>query len=318
MVARRVFRLGVAVFAVGVIATASPGVARSALFFLVAPTTAKPGDLVTVRTGGTPANFTLQQRSKPFQKQIRLYLVANAQAGQVRSRFDARLQFIGALVPDTRGRGVLSFNVPALGSGSYAVAAWCPGCTSFSRGRTFFVQRVGGGVLPRYRPLMLLRLSAPNPALTCPVTVANGSTPPGLQPLSQYHGNGALWALLPGSGVYRERAESDGTIFEKILWFAAGIDGGIAVVAQRLDASAASLRTQAVLGSPAGFRGSGAWADRVWFSSAGCWKLTGRIRDVSLSYVVEVILEPTNLRQRAHTELKGRGVDLRLPGRAYA
>jgi hypothetical protein len=49
----------IAVFlAAAAVAGAMAGDARGALFFLFEPTAAKPGDVVTVRTGGTPGSFT--------------------------------------------------------------------------------------------------------------------------------------------------------------------------------------------------------------------------------------------------------------------
>lgn len=117
--------------------------ARAALFFLIAPTAANPGDVVTVRTGGTPKSFTLRQRVKPFQQPIRLYLVANSLAPDVDSRFDRRAHFIGRLVPDANGRGLLRFTVPPIDSDSYTVgacalrtAAGGPGLSSMSPSRT--------------------------------------------------------------------------------------------------------------------------------------------------------------------------------------
>ena len=112
--------------------------ASAALFFLFSPTAALPGDVVKVRLGGTPAGFTPAQRERPFQRPIRIYLVQDGVAGDVRSRFDPRLHFVGALVPDRNARGMLAFEAPPLDSGTYVVAAWCPGCARFSAGSSFF------------------------------------------------------------------------------------------------------------------------------------------------------------------------------------
>src|SRR5438093_7623494 len=84
------------------------------------------------------ARRTLRQRLKPFQRPMRLYLVANDVAATLRSQLDPRLHAIGTLVPDRNGRGLLTFRVPELPPADYAVAAWCPGCAAWSRGRTFF------------------------------------------------------------------------------------------------------------------------------------------------------------------------------------
>jgi hypothetical protein len=35
--------------------------------------------------------------------------------------------------------------------------------------------------------------------------------------------------------------------------------------------------------------GRGSWASAVSFPGEGCWRITGRVRDVSLTYVVKVV-----------------------------
>ena len=121
-------RLIVLVLVAAVTAAGVASSASAALFFLFEPTTADAGELVTVRLGGTPADFTLEQREKPFRNGIRLYLVPSGAAEEVSSRFDPRLHFIGRIVPDRIGRGILPFRAPPLDSGAYALASWCPGC----------------------------------------------------------------------------------------------------------------------------------------------------------------------------------------------
>jgi hypothetical protein len=132
--------------------------ADASLFFLFDPTAVRPGQRATIRTGGTPANFRLRDRRSPFQQAMRLFLVRNEVAEQVRSGADRRLTPIGSLIPDKNGHGVLTFRVPNVKSGSYAGAAWCPGCARFSFGRTFFTFPVTDDIVPRYRRLMLLRV----------------------------------------------------------------------------------------------------------------------------------------------------------------
>lgn len=272
------------------VAAATAGSARAALFFLFKPAYAKPGERVTVRMGGTPESFIASQRQRPFGPPIRLYLVSNAVAPRVRSRLDARLHFIGTLVPDRRGHGILSFGVPPLGTGSYAVAAWCPGCARYSRGRTFSVLHVDENIVPRYRPLMLLRVEMPAATKTCPVTVPGGSAPPGERPSPGHHGNGALWTALPRDGLIAAERHGDGTLRNKFPWWAVGVAGKLSIRAQRLDAPAPPARGVSNSGWPeTGFRGSAFWASIVLFPSEGCWRVNGRVRDISLSFVVEVV-----------------------------
>ena len=183
---------------------------RASLFFLFEPTSAKPGDTVTVRLGGTPEELHASPAVRPFQRPIRLYVVPNGAAAGVRSRFDTRLHFVGSLVPDARGRGKVSFTVPPLDAGSYAAAAWCPGCARFSSGRTFFTLPVGSGTAPRYRPFMLLRVAPLSFADGCPATVPNGSTP-------RFYGNGLLWTGFAPNRAFGVRPR-DGSYFDKFLW----------------------------------------------------------------------------------------------------
>jgi hypothetical protein len=277
------------VFAGGVVAAANS--ASSALFFLFDPTTARPGEQVTVRTAWTPQRFRPSQQAKPLRPPMRLYLVPNAVAGAVRSRFDKRIHFIGSIRPDRDGRGVLAFNVPALDSGSYAAAAWCPGCAHSSRGRTFSVLGVRPETAGQYRPLMLLRVATPPAtAETCPVTIPSGGRT--LGPMPARHGNGLLWTGLPRDGtvaVDADRVGPDGYIFwTKLIWIARGVHGDLEVQVQRLDAPAPVLSPDVVSGRLSGWFGP-SWASRMRFSSAGCWRVTGRVDDVSLSFVVKVV-----------------------------
>jgi hypothetical protein len=289
-------RLIVLVLVAAFAAAATADSARSALFFFFEPTMAKPGDRVTIRIAGTPHGFRPSQRVRPLQRPMRLYLVPNGLADDVRSRFDARIHFIGLLRPDKSGRGLLTFSVPALESGSYAAAVWCPSCARYSGGRTFFALGVGPGTVARYRPLMLLRVSAP-PATeeTCPVTIPNGSRP--LGPTPARHGNGVLWTGLPRDGrivIGDDRVAPDGSLFwTKLIWIARGVVGGaLHVQAQRLDAPAPPLYPEVTSGRLSSWSGP-SWAARMRFSSAGCWRVTGRVDDVSLAFVVKVARPPS-------------------------
>jgi hypothetical protein len=96
--------------------------AQSAVFFLLSPTTAKPGDPVVLRSPGTPEGFRNSSRLKPFQRPLRIYLVRDAIADDVKSPADPRLVFIGNFVGGQNGRGVLRFTVPKLPAGTYTTA----------------------------------------------------------------------------------------------------------------------------------------------------------------------------------------------------
>jgi hypothetical protein len=268
-------RLGVlAAVALGAIVFAISS-AHAALFFLFQPASADAGDLVTVRLGGTPAGFEEKDAERPSRKAIRLYLVSREVAGEVGSRFDPRLHFVGRIVPDRNSRGVLRFRVPPLDTGAYALAYWCPGCAAFSRGVTFGVQTVPQ--VSRYRRWMGLRVRMPSATGPCPVS---GEGP---------YGNGLLTTRLPPAGVISRSRESDGTIFDKPGWVTKDIAGWeLTVRGERLDGPG-QLR---VLGVRSRSGTYGDWRTALTFSDEGCWRITGRVGDVSLSYVVKVVAAP--------------------------
>ncbi len=271
-------RLVVLILVAAVIAAGSAASASAALFFLFKPTAADAGNIVTVRLGGTPANFTLEQREKPFRKSIRLYLAPSGVADEVSSRFDPRLHFIGRIVPDRNSRGVLSLSVPPLDSGAYALASWCPACASSNFGRTFFVQTVPR--VSRYRRWMGLRVRLPSTTGTCPVSGAGT------------YGNGLLSTRLPDKGVLVARTDPDG-LFQKLGWLPhTTFPDALSVRGERLDAASPALRVISVNWGYATAPGRpqiGSWRSAVKFPSEGCWRITGRVQDVTLSYVVKVV-----------------------------
>jgi len=275
----------------GLLAAVTAAPAQSSLFFLFEPTSAEPGDTVTVRTGGTPGDFTRSDGRTPF-RNMRLYLVPSKTAELVRSRFDPRIHFVGRLALDVQGRGALTFTVPPLDAGSYAVASWCPACAQHSRGRTFFAGVVKAKTVRRYRPFVELAVRPQSTAPSCPVTKPNGSKPPGAPPRPFFHGNGLLWSgFAPDKpvGHSRDGDSVDAAIFDKLGWLSVVMDGRLTVQTTRLDAAAPAARWKANEGGFVGSTFPGrSWATPLWFPSAGCWRLTARVADVSLSVVVRV------------------------------
>ena len=285
---KRPLRFAALILAVAVGAAVTAENARPALFFLFNPTSVTAGEVVTIRLGGTPAGFTLEQRVRPLRQPIRLYLVPNAIADEMRSRFDARLHFVGSLASDARGRGILTFAAPPLDSDAYTVAAWCPGCARYSGGNTFSAIQVDDDIVPAYRPLMLLKLETDASAGACPVTIPRPVS--GMQ-LGRY-GNGLLSTTLRQDGSLARPVEPDGSLFDKLGWLPSGIRGTLTVRGERLHAESPPLE---VLGVHWGYSssGRGSWASAVLFPSEGCWRVTGRVGDVSLTFVAKVRrLEP--------------------------
>jgi hypothetical protein len=217
------------------------------------------GERVTVRAAGFASR-----------KPVRIYLAPRAEVSKVRGPLDRRLHFVGVFNPKS-GRAAATFVLPPLASGRYA--AWCTGC----------------------RPRATLELTAP--AATpdfCPATPPTSVAPPaGLNPAFHWHGNGRLWTFASPGGVWTvppQLIQPDGTLFNKQLWAARPTFGKLTVTLTRLDAPAPVVNVETVSGQLAGWAGP-SWAARMRFSSPGCWLVRGRVDDVALSYVVEVVLE---------------------------
>lgn len=142
-----------------------------------------------------------------------------------------------------------------------------------------------------------------SPPPSCPVTVENGSTPPGERPAPGYHGNGELWTALWSDGAVLMRPEdtrSDGSMAMKWPWWR-GVPGQLHIEGHRLDDHAPPLRAESAAGgrldipitpragirygkSPPGFQ-----ATMLVFPTEGCWEVTGHVGDASLTFVVWVV-----------------------------
>lgn len=261
-------------------AAGTAGLARAAFFFLFEPTNVRPGEVAVVRVGGTPAGFTLDQRERPFQPALRVYLVPRSIAGTVRSPSDRRLHFIGVLVPDRWGRGLLPFRVPPVDSGEYTAARWCRTCRT---GRTFYVGAAGPDTALPDAERTLLHVDLPSARRTCPATKGRGR--------AETYGNGLLSTRVSSIGTLIVQREAGGRLSTKLGWLPhKGLRGELVVRGERLDAPG-RMRVLGVYWGHAsrGPAARGGWASAVEFPSEGCWRISGRVRDVSLTYVARVI-----------------------------
>jgi len=131
-------------------------------------------------------------------------------------------------------------------------------------------------------------LSADN-FVGCETTQPNGSTPPKERASSSFYGNGTLWtALWPdGTVVFRPRGPGfllrDGSLKMKFPWWR-NVPDKLTIEGRRLDASAPPLRVH--IGK----------ADRkdfvptyLIFPTEGCWEVTGKAGNASLTFVTRVI-----------------------------
>jgi hypothetical protein len=124
----------------------------------------------------------------------------------------------------------------------------------------------------------------------CPVTRPNGRRPPGENSYagSRFLGNGALWTdLYPNPNRPRpDDVRKDGSIVIKVPWWR-GVRGRLTIEGRRLDTSAPSLTAWV----PDGYGPKGFQSSAIIFPTPGCWEVTGRVGDASLTFVT-LISEP--------------------------
>jgi hypothetical protein len=201
---------------------------------------------------------------------VRLYLVRQDVAGAIRSRNDRRLSFIGSV----GANGSLTFSLPPLDAGTYNLAVWCRRCH-------------GARLRTRAARLQVLPVSG------CPVTLPNGNRPPGQPRNVTWYGNGLLWAGVHPDGTYAvppDRVAADGTIGNKLLWVTTPPWQKPTISGERIDAAAEPLRVTRV--NTGSFSGAAnpSHMSPVGFPTPGCWRLTARLGDLSLVYVVQVVV----------------------------
>lgn len=134
----------------------------------------------------------------------------------------------------------------------------------------------------------------------CVVTAPNGSEPPGVLTHrgpndnpgknSTSFGNGKLWTTLWPNGTVEFRPggpgfiDSDGSLSMKFPWWR-GVRGKLTIEGKRLDASAPPLR--AII--PEGYGDTGFQSTALVFPTEGCWEVTGKVGDASLTFVTRVV-----------------------------
>ena len=122
---------------------------------------------------------------------------------------------------------------------------------------------------------------------SCPVTAPNRITAPGQLPNANVHGNGSLWVALWRDGIIVADSSmigADGLVRAKFGWWRLP-EGRLRIEGRRLDAAA----PPAGASIPDGYAPSGFQASGVLFPTEGCWEVTGRVADASLSFVVLVV-----------------------------
>jgi hypothetical protein len=143
------------------------------------------------------------------------------------------------------------------------------------------------------------------PPPACPLTVPNGSTPPGENASPDTHGNGKLWASVSRTGVFRVAPRSapeylgpggeiavdgvlapDGSVGIKAPWWRGpGVRGRVRLRARRLDAPAPRVDRTV---PPSGYGLTGFQAMGLSIPTTGCWKITGSVGGAKLTFVTLV------------------------------
>jgi len=131
------------------------------------------------------------------------------------------------------------------------------------------------------------------PTVACAVTTPNGIVAGGEQRDPTSHGNRqvsvgpfGLWPdgtviFKPGGAGFVTR---DGSLGMKFGW-RRGVPGQLRIEGRRLDAPASPLRAEV----PNGYGDLGFQATYVIFSTPGCWEVTGRVGDASVTFVTMVV-----------------------------
>lgn len=129
-------------------------------------------------------------------------------------------------------------------------------------------------------------------AKTCPLTVPNGSIPPSANDWGggtpeNSHGNGKIWTLFwPHTVVIAtpDFVQSDGAVRMKWPWWRGG-KGELRISGRRLDSEAPPVRAEI----PDAYGRSGFQPTAIFFPTDGCWEVTGRVGDASLTFVTIVL-----------------------------
>ena len=128
---------------------------------------------------------------------------------------------------------------------------------------------------------------------TCPVTRANGNLPPGTQTSENQgmmnFGNDKIWTILPPDGKIHMLPENqlpNGWLATSWPWWQeTGTDSYLSIKGHRLDAEA-----DAMIGDMSD-RFNNFLSPTLNFPTTGCWEITARAGEASLTIVVEVVFD---------------------------
>jgi hypothetical protein len=129
--------------------------------------------------------------------------------------------------------------------------------------------------------------------IECAVTTPNGIAAGEDPPFRDSYGNAqvsvgpfGLWpdgtvVFQPGGAGFVTR---DGSLGMKFGW-RRGVSGQLRIEGRRIDAVAPPLRADV----PDGYGDRGFQATSLIFSTPGCWEITGRVGDASVTFITRVV-----------------------------
>ena len=138
--------------------------------------------------------------------------------------------------------------------------------------------------------------SPTRPVGVCPTTTSSGTaTPPaslGYRPpppvsyVKDWYGNDALWVMLPPTGKLPVTSrDPDGRLGTKFPWYRLA-SGEVQVTAERLDGPTGNFNAD--VGTVPEYGDRGFAPSMLYWSAPGCWRVTGRLADKELTFVVVV------------------------------
>lgn len=152
-------------------------------------------------------------------------------------------------------------------------------------------------VMPSATPTEIPPRLSENAIKNCPVTLPNGISHKYGRYYGINHGNedetiftiledDGRWVFWPdGPGEIRE----DGKLRIKWPWWRT-IEGDVRISGARLDANAPRMPEEILRGEEDGYEETGFHPSLLTFPSEGCWEITARVGEESLSFVLLVIL----------------------------
>ena len=104
-----------------------------------------------------------------------------------------------------------------------------------------------------------------------------------------WYGTPALWTSLRQDGTWSALPYHDGAYTQKVFWWSRDYkwESPLTVTGMRMDGSAAPLRASTATNAFAEDIGSSILVG-VEVPAAGCWKITGHLKGMAVSFVVRV------------------------------